>query len=69
MGFGPHHPEADIVMIVYKRDLDDPIWIERIEGPKMESTGITGFMSEQNLMDLGRKSADQAFARIGTKIE
>jgi hypothetical protein len=69
-GLGAHHPQAHLKMTVYKRDRDEPIWIETIEGDKSEkSTGITGFMSEAEMLQLARASAKTAFDKIGTEIK
>lgn len=69
-GIGPRKPKADFVMEVYRRDQKDPIWRERIDGKKSdESLGWVGFIDEDRLKTLGRKSSLTAFERIGTEIK
>lgn len=70
LGLGGHHPQSTMRFKVYTRDNDEPAWTEWIQGDKTEeSTGLTGFMSEEDMLKLARKSARQAFAKIGSEIK
>lgn len=69
-GFGPRKPKSDFVMEVYRRDQKDPIWRESIDGEKSkESLGWIGFIDEDRLKTLARKSSLTAFERINTEIK
>ena len=69
-GFGPRKPVTRFDMKVYRRDQDEPIWLEGGEGEKSkESLGWIGPINEDRLKELSKESVASAFAKIGTEIK
>jgi hypothetical protein len=66
MGIGNKHPQANMIVTVYARGVEKPIWRDSAQGQEMEgSVGKTNITLDFNVMkDLSIKSSHKAFAAM-----
>lgn len=67
MGIGNRKPQTNILVTVYARGVEEPIWRESLQGDEItESVGSTGFIDEKKTASLVLKAADGALSRLGS---
>jgi hypothetical protein len=66
MGIGNKHPQANMIVTIYQRGMEKPIWRDQAQGQEMDdSVGKTNITLDFNLMKkLGIESSHKAFGEI-----
>jgi hypothetical protein len=71
MGIGDRYPQASVIVRMYKRGIEQPVWFDgHMQGEAAtESVGKTAFWDEADVTRLGRISARSAFEKVSLKQE